>query len=226
MRCHSPPNAKKTTLLGLLVRKRRLAPSLLGWAGMLGAIVGAGFVAVHSIYPFLSAGSPVPEAPIAFSGTADDGALDFIIASCRSDVRIPIYSLGTEITFGAPFFRPRTWAEYGADRLRERSQGRNRAEPIAVPQCDLDADYAAALALRDWMVRRGEAPAALNVVANPADGRRADRAFRKAFGKGTRIGVILLPPGAVDLEHWWRTSSGFRTIVDEALSYTYARFTL
>jgi uncharacterized SAM-binding protein YcdF (DUF218 family) len=86
-----------------------------------------------------------------------------------------------------------------------------------------DRTYVSAVALRDWFRQRGPAPAALNVVTTDVHARRTRLLFEKAFGAGTRIGIIAVPDDRFDGVRWWRTSEGVRTVFSESLGYFYAR---
>jgi uncharacterized SAM-binding protein YcdF (DUF218 family) len=79
------------------------------------------------------------------------------------------------------------------------------------------------LVLRDWLMRHHIACPALNVVTQGAHARRSRLLFEKAFGGGTRIGVIPIPADDYDAQAWWRTSAGVRDVIGETIAYVYAR---
>jgi len=53
--------------------------------------------------------------------------------------------------------------------------------------------------------------------------RRSRLLFAKAFSPEVRVGIISLEERDFDPAHWWTSSQGFRTVVDELIAYSYAR---
>ena len=45
----------------------------------------------------------------------------------------------------------------------------------------------------------------------------------KAFGPGVAVGIRAAPDERYDAAHWWQSSQGVRTVIDEFVAYLYAR---
>ena len=97
---------------------------------------------------------------------------------------------------------------------------------VAVPSSGATRDrtYAAALVLSRWMSDHHVSADRVNLISRSAHARRSWLLFQMAFGDKSDVGIIALPEPDYDSSHWWRTSVGFRDVVDETVAYVYARF--
>ena len=64
----------------------------------------------------------------------------------------------------------------------------------------------------------------INIVGNGAHSRRTRLVYEKALGPSVRVGISNIAERTFDPGRWWKTSQGFRIVVDETIAYTYARF--
>jgi len=138
--------------------------------------------------------------------------------------RVVLYVTGIPIEKGAPMSEFETYAELGAATLATLGLGANVVRAVPAPDVRQDRTFASAVALRDRLQAAGSVPASINVATLSAHARRTRLLFAKAFGGDTRIGIIALDDPRYDERRWWRTSDGFRTVIDEVVAYTYARF--
>ena len=64
----------------------------------------------------------------------------------------------------------------------------------------------------------------INIAGNGPHSRRTRLLYEKALGPGFQIGIFNVEERGFDPKGWWKTSQGFRTVVDETIAYAYARF--
>ena len=86
-----------------------------------------------------------------------------------------------------------------------------------------DRTFHAALNVRRWLQQRSDSHAALDVLTQGPHARRSRLLYRAALGEGVEVGVIAVPDRRFDVEHWWRTSEGVRSVLGESIAYVYAR---
>jgi len=89
-----------------------------------------------------------------------------------------------------------------------------------------DRTYASATAITDWMSQNGLNPETVNVISLGCHSRRSRLLFEKVFKDEIKIGIISVQDIGYDPEVWWKSSYGFKTILNEvfALTYTYLFF--
>lgn len=86
-----------------------------------------------------------------------------------------------------------------------------------------DRTYATALAVKKWLDESGRSKT-INVVTVGNHARRSRLLFEKAMGNDTQLGVIAIADIRYDPDKWWKSSTGFRSVINETVAYIYARF--
>jgi hypothetical protein len=208
---------------GLLRQRTCWVPTFWGWLAILftSGALGTGFIL--GIHPFLSPTHPLPSGALIIEGWADDVAFADAIKEINLHHYSPVFVTGGDITKGSAFSEFGTIAEMGATTLRQMSEGRIEPQAIPSPSVRKDRTYASALALREWMEAHGGVQPNITLFSVGPHTRRSWLLFRKVFGDTARVGVIASPPEGYDPKQWWRYSEGFRSVVDEAVAYLYAR---
>jgi DUF218 domain len=221
-------DAKARSGFGLLRRRECIVPTWRGWLVILVSFVVAGLALIYEIYPMLAVSRPITAKVLVVEGWVSESTLRAAINEYVRGGYERMFVTGGPLTQGIPLAefktlaQHRTLAELGAASLRALNfQG----DLVAVPAAEAKTDrtYNSALALKRWLGERGSLPAGFNLLTSGPHARRSWMMFRAAFGKDAAIGVIAVPEEHYDPAHWWRTSLGFRTVVDETIAYLYAR---
>lgn len=100
-----------------------------------------------------------------------------------------------------------------------------RARLLTAPSRNVEVQrtFEMAAAARHALQRVGDLPFSINVVTRGAHARRSRLIFAKAFGPGTRVGVIPWKPPHFDEEPWWQTSDRSEDLVKETVGYLFER---
>ena len=72
--------------------------------------------------------------------------------------------------------------------------------------------------MRDRIRREGWPADAIDVYSAGVHARRSRLVYRLAFGPAVEVGMRAAVPRSYDLAHWWRTSQGTKSVLDETLS--------
>lgn len=86
-----------------------------------------------------------------------------------------------------------------------------------------DRTFHSAMAVKQWLREQGVRTTSIDVVTVGAHARRSRLLYQKALGDEVTVGVISVEDREFDPNHWWRSSEGVRTVVDESIAYLYAR---
>ena len=86
-----------------------------------------------------------------------------------------------------------------------------------------DRTYSTALKVKKWL-KKSENPFTFNVVTLGCHARRSHLLFEKAMDEDATIGIIAIEDIRYDHDKWWKSSMGFRSVIDETIAYIYARF--
>lgn len=94
--------------------------------------------------------------------------------------------------------------------------------PLKVNGVKKDRTYQSALTVKKWIHKNNLDSCDLNLFTSNAHARRSWFLYKKAFKNECRVGIHAARPTKYNPERWWRTSNGFRTVVDESIAFVYA----
>lgn len=199
-------------------------PTWRGWL-LLVVVLGAFFVwAVRGLHSFLAVNAPLPGGILVVEGWAPDFALEEGVQEFRRDHYQKMYVTGGPLEVGAPLSEYKTYAQRGAAILEKLGMKPDEVQAVPAPKVRQDRTYTAAVSLAQWLQAHRLRPAKVYLLTDDTHARRSRLLYEKALGKGVEVGVRAAPPIDYDPRHWWRSSSGFRSVVGETLAYAYARF--
>ena len=208
---------------GLFCRRQCVVPTWRGWIALLAATAVALCVAVRTVHPFLAVTARVDGEVLVVEGWAADYAMEQAIAEFRRHPYRALCVTGGPIEKGAPLSEYKTYAELGLATIEKLGLRTNVVHAVPAPVVRKDRTFASARTLKHWLREHGLMTAKINVVSGDAHARRTRLLFEKAFGKDSEIGIIAVEDQTYDAKRWWTSSRGFRTVVDEAIAYLYAR---
>jgi hypothetical protein len=174
------------------------------------------------IHPFLAVSDPVSTKVLVVEGWLPDYALEEALAEYRRNGYERIYTTGGPLERGSYLSEYRTYADLAAATFIK--LGLSVAEVRAVPSQERHRNrtYESALALSDFLAFNGVKMDAMNLVTEGTHARRSRLCFRRALGSQVRVGVISVENRDYESAHWWRYSSGIKTILGETLAVLYA----
>jgi hypothetical protein len=209
---------------GLLRRRTCWWPTLRGWLLLLvlfGPLLVFGF---RNADAFLAVNDPLPDGVLVVEGWSPDYALEIARTEAQRNPNHNLYVIGGPLEHGAPLSEYKTFAELGAATLRQMGMSNDTVQAVPAPSVRKDRTYAAAVALRNWFRQHGGVPKAINLISLGAHARRSRLMFETAFGSGSRVGIMDVADRDYDSRHWWKSSAGVRSVLDEMIAYGYARF--
>jgi hypothetical protein len=177
---------------------------------------------VLTLYPFLALNQPVGARVLVVEGWMEPEGLDQAIAAFRSGHYERV------VTTGGPIDWPRlngptTFAERAASYLKQHGLADNIVTDVSAPKTAQDRTYLSAVMVREWAQRTGLAVDALDVFSFGTHARRSRLLYRLAFGPSVRVGVLAARPSEYDADAWWRTSTGTRDVLDQAIGLLWVK---
>ena len=206
---------------GLLRRRVCVVPTWRGWVALLGGLLVSGIAFVRVLHPLLTTNQRVAADFLIVEGWGPDFVMKFAIEEFRRGGYRQMVVTGGPLEKGSPLMQYRTTAELGAVTIRELGL-RTNVVAVPAPEVRKDRTYASALALKRWFHQQGLDGARFNVLTIGPHARRTRMMFQAAFGPDREIGIIAVPDERYDEAHWWASSQGFRTTIDELVAYLYA----
>src|SRR5258706_1559285 len=129
------------------------------------------------------------------------------------------------VTTGGPIIDPYEHREAGTYAARARDYlVTNGVPPEAVvavpaPASAQERSFLNAVMLRDWVERSDPKLDAVDLFSSGVHSRRSWLLHRIAFGPRLRVGILAATPSSYDPDAWWRTSTGAKEVLGEALGW-------
>ena len=212
-----------------LIRRRQVwLPTLWGALLLCGVAVLAVLVAARSVGGYLAHSDPAGgrdghgARTLVVEGWLDERDLDDAIAIARRGRYQRV------ITTGGPIETWRegvVWASYA-----ERAADYLRRAPVGIPVIALpapgvaqDRTFLSAVVVREWLRREQPGLDSIDLLSAGVHARRSRLAYRMAFGSAVEVGVVATAPRRYDIDRWWRTSEGAKTVLGELISLTWTK---
>ncbi len=210
--------------LGLIKRKERWGLTVRGWLLLILFGIGALVVALVCVHPFLAVTDPVRGDILVVEGWLPDYALEKVIDEFRSNKYRMLVTTGGPLPKGFYLAEYKTSAELVFATLKHLGFDEELLVAVPGPYAKKDNTYAAAVALKKWLLASGLSVKSLNICSMGPHARRTRLLFEKALGDNVEVGIIALESQEYDPKAWWKTSMGVRIVIGEAIAYLYARF--
>ena len=90
------------------------------------------------------------------------------------------------------------------------------------PASAQDRTFLSAVIARNKLLEHKPNENYADIVTSGVHARRTHRLYKQAFSPSYTLGIIALTPERYSLEHWWKTSEGTKTVLNEIFSLAYA----
>ena len=182
------------------------------------------FIIAKSIHPFLAQTKPVESKILVVEGFIPD----FAIEASKSIFNDGHYELmiitGKKKLKGSYIDEYENDGLHSAATLEKMGFDTTKIKVIAIgDDIQKDRTYATAIAVKHWL-KKSNNPYSYNVITLGCHARRSHLLFEKAMDEDATIGIIAIEDIRYDHDKWWKSSMGFRSVIDETVAYIYARF--
>jgi hypothetical protein len=209
--------------LGLLQRRQCVVPTWRGWLLLLLAFGTLGAMGVRGLYNFLAVNEPISGGILVVEGWSPD----YVIEGAAEDFWHDGYKLicvtGGPIEIGNALREFHTYAECGRALLLKFGVPDAAIHIVPAASVERDRTYASGVALKRWIEQGGTPETRINISGNGPHSRRTRFLYQKALGSGFQVGISNVEEKTFDPKAWWKSSQGFRIVMDESIAYAYAR---
>jgi hypothetical protein len=208
----------------LLTRKTILLPTAAGWTVIGVALFALVFGGTVSIVSFLSPNAPIASKAIIVEGWLPDYCFNEVAALLKDGTCSKVFVTGGPLETGSYLREYRTYAALGAATLRALAVPDSMMIPIPAAYAPTDRTYASAVAFGKWIDSTQCPLRSFNLLSQSTHTRRSALLFKRALGKSFSIGALAIADPDYQPGWWWRSSKGFRSVVDESIAFCYALF--
>jgi len=111
----------------------------------------------------------------------------------------------------------KTYADSAAAFLLKNNINKTQITSLPTPESAQNRTFLSAVIVRDWLLQKNSASQTLDVISEGVHARRTLVLYKMAFAKKINIGIIAGRPQEYSLDFWWRTSTGAKTTITEAI---------
>ncbi|MCF8365089.1 MAG: YdcF family protein [Bacteroidales bacterium] len=208
----------------LASRRERWALTIYGWLLLVFLLGLASMIYVKYIVGFLSAEKTIDAKILIVEGYMPDYGLDDIIKIFDEKNYSLIITSGT--TFDQGFYI--SGVKTAADLIRNSliNMGFDSTKVVAAPiQANIyrDRTYHSALSAYKYIRKNLPEINRINLVSLGPHARRSKYLFDMVFEPDIEVGNIVIPHISISGKNWYKSSRGFKSVLDETTSYFYVK---
>jgi hypothetical protein len=204
---------------------RREAYCLTWWGKLLLALFALGLCVggAKICGSFLTLTHPVDAEVLVVEGWLPDYALRDAVSEFHRGKYRYVLTAGSPLLTGYNLSGLKSSAAIAAATMTELGLASNLVIAVPGPQVLRGRSLAHAMAIRDWFSSNDPSVRSINVYSLGVHGRRTHLLFEKLLSPKITVGVISHPDAAYDLDRWWASSEGFKTVLEELIGYVWTR---
>jgi hypothetical protein len=206
-------------------KKERWSTTWLGKLLLLLVLIVFVFLIGTNIHPFLAENKPIKADLLIVEGFLPDFAIEKCIDIFKQGNYKLMIVTGKKMIKGSMLVPYENDGLYTAAILEKLGFDTTLIQVIGLENdVTKDRTYASASAVMNWIRQSGLNPETANVVSLGCHSRRSRLLFEQAFRNEIRVGIIPITETAYNPKAWWKTSYGFKTVMDESIAWLYTRF--
>jgi len=184
-------------------------------------LIGIGTALIAQVHGFLALEQRVKGNVLVVESWLPDFTMPGVVEEFRRHGYQWLVLTGIPILYDGHLSAFNNYAEVTAARLETLGFDKGKIVAIEVSDVEKDRTYQSAIAIKKWFSSNHINNRGVNIYTLDTHSRRSRLLFKKALGDDFAVGVIPARDIRYDPRKWWKTSNGFRRVVDELIAYAY-----
>jgi len=215
--------AKAMRSYGVISKRVRWGLTLWGWLTILLILVLVVFLLISRTYSLLSPVKPVKADILVVEGAVPDYVLDSAVAEFHRNHYKLLITTGTPLEWGHLLIDYGNTAMVAASTLKNMGFDTTLLVAVSTDEIQNDRTYNSALALGAYLKKFHPDLKAINLMSYGPHSRRSQMMFQAALGSDYEVGIISVKSFYYGRNNWWRSSKGFREVMNELLGYIFVK---
>jgi hypothetical protein len=193
-----------------------------GWLAVLLLLTVWIWVTARNIVPFLSKEETIAARVMVLEGYVPDYAFPEIIRIFTEDNYEFLIATGTSYDQGFYISGVRSSAELIGKSLK--NIGFDTTKMAVVPASSdvyRDRTFYTGQAVKTYLQKYRPEVKSINLVSVGVHARRSHYLYKLAIGSELKVGNIVIPDKNFNKKNWYKSSLGFRTVLNETIGYLY-----
>ncbi len=208
--------------IGFIKKKNCYRLTLWGWAIIILVVMAMAFAFVRGIVPFLSSQHPAEARVMVVEGYLPDRSFEKVMGLFEEGNYDLLITTGPQFEQG--FYATGILSSAGLVGKSLLAMGFDSTRLAIVPLPGYiyrDRTYHSAVFCKAYLQQHHPDVRHINLVSQSVHARRSRYLYRKAFGPQYEVGNIVIPTESINPTDWYKSSRGFRTVIDETIAYLY-----
>ena len=209
-----------------LVKKRqRWSLTFYGWLLLLVFLIALFVLFLKNIIGFLSFEETIEAKVLVAEGYVPDYSFHKMIEIFDEGNYELIVASGTSFDQGYYLSEIKTSADLIARSLIFLGFDSTKLAVVPIPnRIHKNRTYTSALVTKEYLQKNHPEIKKVNIMSLGPHSRRSNYLFEMAYEPEIEVGNIVVPHAAVDKYNWYKSSRGFRTVLDELIGFFYVKF--
>lgn len=208
---------------GVISKRTRWGLTIWGWMAIPVIVALASFLAITRTYDVLAPNHPVEADVLVLEGAVPDYVLDSAVAEFHRNQYKLLIATGTPLEWGHLLVDYENTAAVTESSLKKMGFDTTALVAVATIEIQNDRTYNSALQLGFYLARFHPEVKAINLMSYGPHARRSQMMFQAALGNEFKVGIISIRSFYYGPDDWWRSSKGFREVMNELLGYIFVK---
>ncbi|MFH1160136.1 MAG: YdcF family protein [bacterium] len=215
--------SKAVKHFGIINKKTRWGLTIWGWLTILVVVGSALFLLIHLTYDFLAPTHREKAPVLVLEGAVPDYVLEDAMKEFREYPYQLLITTGTPLEWGHLLVAYGNTASIAASSLKKMGFDSTRLVSVATEEILNDRTFNSALELGEYLHRYHPEVKSINLMSYGVHSRRSQMMFQAALGDSIRVGIIAAKNFYYGPDNWWKTSKGFREVMNEIFAYIFTK---
>ena len=208
----------------LISRRNRWGLTIWGWLSILLIIALTIFLLMTQLYSFLAPVHRVKTDMLVLEGAVPDYVLESAIIEFEENNYKYMVTTGTPLEWGHLLIEYGNTANIAASSLKKMGFDSTMLAIVPTKEIHNDRTYNSALEFASYLRQYHPEIKAINLMSYGPHSRRSQMLFQAALGKDIKVGIIAIQSFYYGPNDWWKSSKGFREVINELLGYIFVKF--
>ncbi|MBC8314763.1 MAG: YdcF family protein [Bacteroidales bacterium] len=208
----------------LISKRVRWGLTIWGWLSILLIITLSIFLLMTQLYSFLAPVHREKSDMLILEGAAPDYVLEAAIIEFEENNYKYLVTTGTPLEWGHLLVEYGNTANIAASSLKKMGFDSTNLVAIATEEIQNNRTYNSALEFASYLRQYHPEIKAINLMSYGPHSRRSQMMFQAALGKEVKVGIISIQSFYYGPNDWWKSSKGFREVINELLGYIFVKF--
>jgi len=209
---------------GVISKKVRWGLTPWGWLAILAIIFSLVILMMSQVYNYLAPVHREKTDVLILEGFVSDYVLRDAIQEFKDHHYRLLITTGTPLEWGHLLVQYENTARVAAISLQKMGFDSSKLIVVTSNEIRNDRTFNSALELGQYLRNYQPEVTAINLMTMSVHGRRSQMLFQYALGDSIRVGIISSKNFYYGPSNWWRSSKGFREVMNEAFGALYVKF--